>query len=58
MQGKGEGGGELTAFIVIIDLLLMADGKRPRDEGSSAPPRGLPRVCRELFRGRYFPTPS
>jgi len=34
----------LTAFSVVIDLLLMADGKRPRDEGSSAPPRGLPRA--------------
>jgi hypothetical protein len=32
----------------------MADGKRPRDEESSAPPRGLPRVCRDLFRGGYF----
>ena len=58
MQGKGEGGGELTAFIVVVDLLLMADGKRPRDEGSSAPPCGLPWVCRELFRGRYFSTLS
>ena len=53
-QGKGEGVGVLTAFSVVVDLLLMADGKRPRDEGSSAPPRGLSRVCRELFRGRYF----
>ena len=44
----------LTAFIVVVDLLLMADGKRPRDEGSSAPPHGPPRVCRELFRGRYL----
>ena len=58
MQGKREGGGVLTAFIVLVNLLLMADGKRPRDEGSSAPPHGLPRVCRELFRGRYFSTPS
>ena len=58
MQGKGEGGGVLTAFIVVVELLLMADDKHPRDEWSSAPPRNLPRVCRELFRGRYFPTPS
>ena len=44
----------LTAFIVVVDLLLMADGKCPRDEGSSGPPHGPPRVCRELFWGRYF----
>ena len=44
----------LTAFIVVVDLPVMADGKRPRDEESSAAPRGLPRVYRELFRGRYF----
>ena len=48
----------LTAFSVVVDLLLMADSKLPRDEGSSAPPRGLSQVCRELFRGRYFSTPS
>ncbi|XP_039822799.1 dihydrolipoyllysine-residue acetyltransferase component of pyruvate dehydrogenase complex-like [Panicum virgatum] len=30
----------------------MADGKRPRDEESSAEPHGLPRVCHEYFRGR------
>ena len=44
----------LTAFIVIVDLPVMADGKRPRDEEFSAEPRGLLRVCRELFRGRYL----
>ena len=44
----------LTTFSIVVDLLLMADGERPRDEGSSAPPRGLSRVCRELFRGWYF----
>ena len=58
VQGKREGRGVLTTFIVVVDLLLMADGKRPRNEGSSATPRGLPRVCRELFWGRYFSTPS
>ena len=50
-QGKGEEGGALTAFIVVVDLPPMADGKRPRDEESSTEPRGLPRVCRKLFRG-------
>jgi len=44
----------LTAFVVIVDPRPMADGKRPRDEESSAAPRGLPRVCREFFQGRYF----
>ena len=48
----------LTAFIVVVDLRPMDDGKRPRDEESSAALHGLPRVCRELFRGRYFSTPS
>ena len=44
----------LTAFVVVVDLPVMADGKRPRDEESSAAPRGLPQVCRELFRERYL----
>ena len=52
-QGKG-GRGVLTAFTIIVDLRPIAGGKRPRDEESSAAPRGLPRVCREFFRGRYF----
>jgi hypothetical protein len=56
-QGKG-GRGVLTAFTIIIDLRPMAGGKRPRDEESSAAPRGLPRVCREFFLGRYFSTLS
>ena len=34
----------LTAFTIIVDLRPMAGGKRPRDEESSAAPRGLPRV--------------
>ena len=38
--------------------LPMANGKRLRDEESSTPPHGLPHVCRESFRGRYFsPSP-
>ena len=55
-KGAREGGegGVLTAFVVVADLPLMADGKRPRDEEFSAEPRGLLRVCRELFRGRYL----
>ena len=48
-QGEGEEGGALTVFVVVVYLPPMADGKRPRDEESSAEPRGLPRVCRELF---------
>ena len=56
-QGKG-GRGVLTAFTIIVDLHPMAGDKRPRDEKSSAAPRGLPRVCREFFRGRYFSTLS
>ena len=47
----------LTALIVVVDLPAMADGKCPRDEESVAPSCGLPRVCRELFRGKYFSTP-
>ena len=31
-QGEGEGGGALTAFVVVVDLPPMADGKHPRDE--------------------------
>ena len=34
----------LTAFTVVVVLRPMADGKRPRDEESSAAPRDLPRV--------------
>ena len=44
----------LTAFIVVVDLPVMSDGKRPCDEESNAAPCGLPRVCRELFWGRYL----
>ena len=47
-QGKG-GIGVLTAFTVVVVLRPMADGKRPRDEESSAAPRGLPRVCRVVL---------
>ena len=53
-QVEGEEGGALTVFVIIVDLPPMADGKRPRNEGSSAEPRGLPRVRREFFRGRYL----
>jgi hypothetical protein len=53
-RGEGEEGGVLTAFIVIVDLPVMADSKHPRNEESSAVPRGLPRVCCDLFRGRYL----
>ena len=51
MQGEREGGGALTAFVVVVDLPPMADGKRPRNKESSVEARGLPRVCRELFQG-------
>jgi hypothetical protein len=54
-RAEGEEGGVLTAFVlVVVDLPMMADDKRPRDEESSAAPRGLLRVCRELFRGRFL----
>ena len=32
MQGEGEEGGALTAFVVVVDLPPMVDGKHPRDE--------------------------
>ena len=31
-QGEGEEGGALTAFVVVVDLPPMVDGKHPRDE--------------------------
>ena len=46
----------LTTFVVVV-IFPMVDGKRPRDKESSALPRGLPWVCREFFRGRYFSVP-
>ena len=46
----------LTVFIVVV-IFPMANGKRPRDEESSAPPHGLARVCRKFFLGRYFSAP-
>ena len=32
MQGEGEEGGVLTAFVIVVDLPPMADGKCPHDE--------------------------
>ena len=50
-EDKAQGGERretLTIFVIIVTF-PMADGKRPRDEESSAPPRGLSQVCREFF---------
>ena len=53
-QGKGEEGGALNRTSHCRRSSSMAGDKRPRDEESSAKPRGLRRAHREFFRGRYL----